>query len=311
MKNKNLTLGILLVALAVIAYFIVYSNSGKVTTEKDKLLDSPFFKVDSATIDKLEIERNGKKIVLSKIGIEWKVTEPVDYKATQPFIASAIGDLKKYKLASRESDNPEFKDRFGFNDTNVAKITVYQAGNPAGTFEMGNATSGPSQTYVRKPGDKIIYRADGLLRMNFVKDDLQEWRDKSIISIPKGAVKSIEFFGPGGENHKIVKDSASGTYFLGKDTANATIADGLMNLLQNFNTQYFYDKPLNKDLKPNYNVKVVWNNITTEFTFYKVGTEESNPKHVLKVTGINQLFDVDENYVKMLYKTKKELSKAG
>ena len=299
--NKTYILAVIFIVLAVIAYFLTTDRGERTATYK---LDKQLFVVDSASIDKLEIEQKGIKITLVKAGVEWRIIQPVDYTAYQQFVSIALSDLKKYKLESKVSDNPNNKDRFGFNDTNLVKVTVYQGGNPVGIILVGNSASGPGQTFIKKPEGNDIFLASDFLRSNFVKENmLSEWRDKLIFSIPKGNVKSIEFVS-GSENYKIEADS-TGRYFSGKDSANSQVVEGILNMLQNFNTQSFKDTVLNENVKFDYKVKINADRIYS-LEFLKIG-EGSPLKYILKVSDKKQLFEVDENFLKMIFKGKKEL----
>jgi hypothetical protein len=299
--KKTYLLAVVFIILAVIAYFITTDRGEKTSTYK---LEKQLFTVDSASVDKLEIEQKGIKLVLSKSGIEWRVVQPVDYTAYQQFVASALSDLKKYRLESKVSENPNNKDKFGFNDTNAVKITVYQGGNPVGSMLIGNASLGASQTFIKKLESNEIFLANDLLRSNFAKDNvLNDWRDKLIFNISKGNVKAIEFISAS-DNYKIEADSA-GKFRSGKDSVNAMQADGLLNLFQNFNTQGFIDSTVNTNVKFDYTIKIYAEKVY-EINFLKIG-EGANPKYLLKVTDKKQLFEVDENFMKVAFKTRKEM----
>jgi hypothetical protein len=299
--KKTYLLAVIFIVLAVIAYFITTDRGEKTSTYK---LEKQLFAVDSALVDKLEIEQKGKKITISKVGIEWRVVQPFDFSAYQQFVTSAVSDLKKYRLESKVSDNPNNKDRFGFNDTNAVKITVYQGGNAVGTMLIGNASSGPSQTFIKKPESNEIFLANDLLRSNFAKDNMMnDWRDKLIFAVTKGNVKALEFMSAS-DNYKIELDSA-GKYHSGKDSVNTAVADGVLNFFQNFNTQGFIDSTVNTNVKFDYTIKIFADKVY-EINFLKIG-EGTNPKYLLKVSDKKQLFEVDENYVKIPFKTRKEM----
>lgn len=302
MKNKNniYILGFVFIALLVIAYFVMRDTSGEKKTLK---LPEKVFAVDSVSVDKLEIERNGKKIVIEKKGSLWNLTEPVLYTANQQFIGSVLSNLKNYKISSIVSDNPGNKDFFGFNDSNVTKLSVYQGGTLSGQLLIGNAATGPSQTYIKISDSKEVYLAENFLFNNFVKQDLTEWRDKLIISIPKGSIKSIEFNGDK-DSYTVTKDTTE-KFYVGKDTVDTSVFEGITNMLQNFSTQNFKDTTLAADVKASISAKIDWGK-TTEIKFIKYGNEDSK-KFLLTVSGIGQVFEVDENYAKMLFKTKKEI----
>lgn len=299
--KKTYLLAVVFIVLAVIAYFLTSERGEKTSTYK---LEKQLFAVDSASVDKLEIEQRGIKLVLSKVGMEWRVVQPVDYTAYQQFVASALSDLKKYRLESRVSENPNNKDKFGFNDTNVVKVTVYQGGNAVGSMLIGNASNGPSQTFIKKTDGKEIFLANDLLRSNFAKDNvLNDWRDKLILNISKGNVKAIEFISSS-DNYKIEVDSA-GKFRCGKDSVNSMQSDGILNLFQNFNTQGFIDSTVNTNVKFDYTIKIFADKVY-EIGFLKIG-EGTNPKYLLKVSDKKQLFEVDENFMKVAFKTRKEM----
>lgn len=302
MKNKkNYALIGILILLVIIAYFLTADRGEKTTSYE---IEKKFFEIDSANVDKLEIERNGKKIVIEKGGINWNVTSPYRYVANQSFISSILSDLKKYKLESLVSDNPDRKDFFGFNDTNVTRVSVYQSGNLAGSFLIGNSAQGPSQTYIKKIDSKEIYLADGLLRNYFVKDKIDEWRDKLIFSIPKGNINSIELISSK-ENYVITKDS-TGQFYAGRDSCKGPVFDGLLNTLQNFNTQGFKDTILGSETKFDKTIKVDWVKLT-QIDFLQTDTTPPG-KYLMKVSDNDQIFDVDGNFLNGIFKTKKEIT---
>ncbi|MFA5405682.1 MAG: DUF4340 domain-containing protein [Ignavibacteria bacterium] len=299
--NKTIILAVVFIILAVIAYFLTTDRGEKTATYK---LEKKLFAVDSASIDKLEIEQKALKVTLVKAGFEWKISQPVDYTAYQQFVSAVLSDLKKYKLESKVSDNPNNKDKFGFNDTNVVKVTVYQGGNIIGTILVGNTSSGPAQTFIKRPESNEIFLANDFLRSNFVKDNgPNDWRDKLIYSIPKGNIKSVEFISSS-DNYKIEKDSA-GFYRSGKDSVNNTVADGVFNVFQNFNTIGFKDSTISENVKFDYTIKIDADKAYV-ISFLRTG-EGDNPKYILKVSDKKQLFEVDGNFLKMVFKGKKEM----
>jgi hypothetical protein len=299
-SSKTYLLLTVLVVLAIITYFVTSDRGERTATYK---IDKQLFSSDSALVDKIEIFQNGKSITIAKTGMDWRITQPIDYPVYAQFIVTMLSNLKNYKLESKVSDNPENKDKFGFNDTNTAKITVYQGGQMLGTFLVGNASVGASQTYIKKADANEIYLADGFLRNNFVKTNLDEWRDKLIIAFPKNNINSIEVITPT-DNYKMVQDSTM-KYHIGKDTVSNPVCEGVLNILQNFNTQGFKDTTVGNDIKFDYVMKI-GSSKPYEIDFWKNG-EGTNPKYLLKITDNKQIFEVDENFVKNLFKSKKEM----
>jgi hypothetical protein len=143
-----------------------------------------------------------------------------------------------------------------------------------------------------------------LLRNNFVKDNLDDWRDKLILSIPKGNVNSIEFITPE-ESYTAERDS-TGKFYVGKDSVSSVVFDGILNLLQNFNTQRFQDTVLSKDTDFDKKVKVNWGKLT-EINFLKL-PDTLFTNYYIKVTDNDQIFEVDEGFTNNLFKSRKEIT---
>jgi hypothetical protein len=300
-SNKTYILAAIFILLAVLAYFLTAERGEKTSTYK--LSEKQFFKIDSAAVDKIILEKSGKKVTLVKIGIEWKVMEPSDYPVFKQFIGPVLSDLKNYNLESKVSDNPANKDKFGFNDTNVVKLTVFQGGNQVGMMLIGGISSGPSQTFIKKPDSDEIFLASEFLRSNFAKENfVNDWRDKLIVAIPKSSIKSVEFISSS-DNYKISIDSA-GKYISGKDSVNTGVFDGVLNMFQSLNTQNYIDSAFNVT-KFDKTIKINADKLY-ELNFLKLGTDV-NAKYLLKVSDIKQLFEVDENYLKIAFKPKKEI----
>lgn len=300
-NNKNLYILIaVFVALVVIAYLLTTERGTRTTTFK---LEEKLFVIDSASVDKFEIDRNGKKVVLQKAGGKWNLTSPVNYSAMDKFVNDAIYTIKNYKIASKVSDNPSNKDKFGFNDTNATRVAIYQGGVLAGQFVIGSAGPGNAQAYLKKTDGNEILLAEDFIWSYVVKTDLDEWRDKLIVSIPKGSVKSIEFVSKD-DKYTVTADSL-GKFFIGKDSVSGAL-DGVLNLLQNYNTQFFKDTVLAGAGNPDYLVRIEHTKVT-ELKFYKYVDTETVKRYLLQVTGTLQIFEMDENYVKQIFKTRKEL----
>ncbi len=293
---------IVLGVLLVIVWLLKDDRGEKTSTYK---LEEKFFIADSSAVDKFEIEYRGKKVTIEKKGINWMLTSPVDYMAYQPSVANALSTMKNYKISSRLSDNPGNKDRYGFNDTNYTRINVYQGGNSIGQIMVGNAGSGASQSYIKRVDGNEIFLADEFLWNNMVKRDLNEWRDKLIIAIPKASIKSIDFLTPS-ESYTLTSDT-TGKFWVGKDSSVSAVTEGIVNLLSNFNTQNFKDTLLTEASKFIYIAKVNWNNAVTEIKLIKAEENPANQKYFMVVSGVNQVFEVDENYLKGLFKSRKEM----
>lgn len=301
MSKKNIIkLSVVLIILIVIAVILnsdIFNRSS--TMDKPERL----FNIDSASVDKIIFEQNGRKMVLRKMA-NWRVVEPIDYLANNNFVFNLLSNLKNYKILYREAENPNSLKLFGFQDTNTFQLTVYQGDTEVGSMLVGRARlEGAAQVYVKSLEGNEVYLADGLIYSYLVRQDFNEWRDLNIFSIPKGSIKSVEYIYKD-DNFKMVKDS-TGRFFIGQDSVQSSQMEGLLNLFSNFNTQTFKDSTLSEDVKFDYTVKIETDKLTA-INMLKYG-EEENYRFIIKVSDIQQLFDVDKNFSTLILKSRKDL----
>ena len=290
MKNKSILIyGIVFAVLFLIVFLNVFERGEKTTsyTMPEKL-----FTVDSASVNKIEFELEGKKYVMEQVGIEWRFSEPFEYRIESRFVPNLLSDLQNYKLESLVSDNPSAHSNFGFTEGNTVVFKVYQQGEEVGFFEVGKAAEGAGQTFIRLPGDDKVFLASNFLRNNFVKPDPSDWRDKQIFSILPGNIESVQFDFPN-EKYTFSWDTL-GNYLVSGVEADTVAVDGFLNIMQNFNTQSFWDGKV--ELDDSFNHRITLNRIENEpVTLYlkKLGNGDDGD-YFLMVSGIDQVFKFNQ-----------------
>lgn len=297
-SNKTILYLVIFAALLVAAYFIT-SDSGEKTSSYE-LKEKKLYTLDSAKTDKIEIKNNQGHLILSKATGEWRATSPYEYNVTPALVDKIVSSLKNFKLESIISTNPAKKETYGFKESEEALVSVYESGVLKGTFILGGAAAGTS-SYIKKADSDNIYIADGIDRADFIKPAINEWRDKNIVSVPKQAVNSIEFVSP--EETFIVQRDEAGKYKIGTDSVGAAF-DGILNLLENFQTTNFKDTLFAEDSKFSNLVNIDWGN-KTNMKFMK--TETTPAVYYLKVDGDKQVYELEEGYAKNLLKSRKDI----
>ncbi len=298
MKSKTLIYLVILIALGLIAYFVTTDRGEK--TASYKIGDTKFFEVDSAKVDRLEINTKDGNLVLVKTNNVWSIAEPFKYKTVSALVENAVSNLKNMKIESLVSSNPEKQESFGFKASEKAEITVFAEGKQVGKFLLGNPTASNS-SYAKKIDSDNIYIVDNVDRFNFVKPKLDDWRDRVIVSIPKESIKSIEFK-TGGENFVAARDE-SGVFRIGADSVGKAF-DGILNLFNKVEATDFKDTTLSAETAFTDIVKVDAGNVT-EMRFLRI---ESTPvKYLLQIPGDNQIYEFEEGYVQNILKKKSEL----
>lgn len=300
MKSKTILYLVVFIVLAAAAYFLTSDRGEK--TSSYKLAETKLFEIDSAKVDKIEIKNIKGDLVLSKASGEWKIESPYQYRTVSANVEAIVSGLKNLKIESLVSTNPEKKDTYGFTDDNKSEVSVYESGVLKGKFIVGGAApGGGTSSYIKKPDSENVYLADGIDKNNYFKTDINDWKDKSIISIPQQAVNSIEF-SSGGENFTVAKD-ANGKFSIRSDTV-SLVFPGILNALQNFQTTGFKDTTLTDQTAFTEKVVVDWGT-KTRINFLKLN---STPvKYLVMVQGDPQIYELDETVATSVLKKKSEI----
>jgi len=297
-SNKTYIYLVIFLILLVAAYFLT-SDRGEKTTSYE-LKEKKLFELDSARVDKIEIKYKDGDLVLSKATGEWRVVSPYDYRVNTSMVEKAVSSLKNFKLESIISTNPAKKETFGFSDDKAAEISVYESGALKGKFLLGTESAGGA-SHIKKPDSDNIYIADNLSRMDFIKTNIDDWRDKNILAIPRKTINTIEFVSPG-ETFTVKRDSAD-KFFIGSDSVGTSFSN-LLGVLERFETNYFKDTVLAPETKFDNKLTVDWG-VLSQINFLKLNTEP--PKYLVKVSDDPQVYELEEGYAKNLIKSKKEI----
>jgi hypothetical protein len=299
MKSKTILYLVILVALGLIAYYVTTERGEK--TASYKVGDTKIIDVDSAKVDRLEINTKDGNLVLVKTNGVWSIAEPFKYKTVSSLVENAVSNLKNMKIESLVSSNPEKQESFGFKASDKAEITVFVEGKQAGKFLLGNPAA-TNSSYIKKIDSDNIYIADNVDRFNFVKPTLDDWRDRVILTIPKESIKSVEF-NSGGEKFTAIRDE-TGKFMIGADSAGKAF-DGVLNIFNKVEATGFKDTTLSESTAFTEVVKIDAGNIT-EMRFLKL--ETTPVKYLMQIPGDNQIYEFEDGYVNNIFKKRSEMA---
>lgn len=190
--NQN-RLGLATAVLLVLVGLVVWRISARKSEDQPsaKAADVKLPKVDAKAVDELELTSpDHGKVRLVKKGDEWRVAEPVDAKADQDAVQTAVtklGELESTGVAATKTKNHERLEVDAKKGTRVVAkgggkvlldgyIGVYQAGN----------------SMFRLQGQEPVASVKGSIRYAFTKA-VREWRDRTINKVETTAVQEILF----------------------------------------------------------------------------------------------------------------------
>jgi hypothetical protein len=293
MKKNTYILGALFVVLLLIA-FLVLQKPGEQSASSAST--GTMFSIDSLSVDKIEIKATNSTVVLEKRGSEWFVAQPINYKADQATVGQCIHQVKVLEVKSIVSSKPEKHSVFQV-DTAGISVRLFEKGTKESAFILGKMAGGYSEYYVRKANTDDVLLSEGAYSYSFNRA-LKDWRDKSIMTIPKESITDIRY--QYGDTTFIVamKDSV---WRVNNDRAQQSVVDGILTSLSNFQADDFIDS----SLAPKVMATIVYANVQIRFSF-----DKSANKYYVQSSNSPQWYVVEQWKANQVLKRKKEIVEA-
>lgn len=189
MSKKTFTLGLVLIALIILAY----AYQGPLKKWQNNLGKPKNFLagIDSSKIDKIEITAGGNTVILAKQAERWKYGGSKDFYAGPEIMTNILASLKTAAASDLElvSNNRERKSEFKTDGSGIG-VKLYQAGKPAADFIVGGSAGDFNSAYVSTSALASTYLVKAPLADAFSQT---EWRDLTIFSADKSKINKIRF----------------------------------------------------------------------------------------------------------------------
>ena len=294
MKRNTVTLIALLVVLGAVAYLVMQ----KPGEQSSSGLGAPLLHIDSVAVDKLEIRSQKARVVLEKRGVDWYLKEPIDYKADQSSVGNFIHEVKSLEVKNVVSNKPEKFPVFQVDTTSGTFLAIYQGGNRKDSILVGKIGASYSDLYVRRLPSDDVDAVDASIQYQ-INRGAKEWRDKTILTVPKENIKEIKYQYGDTTFTVTYQDSV---WLIGKNVIPAADVNGIVGALANFQADDFIDTTIQP--APRINVLVSYAGNQLRFAYLK-----AQSKYAVQSSNSPQWFVVETWRTNSILKRKKDLVK--
>lgn len=196
-KNR---LAVGLVALLVLggaAIWAVRTRTGDSPPESNDT-NIPGFpsEIDRDDVTSLEITRpNETAVRLERRDGGWRVVSPVEARADQTSIDSALDKLAELEVESVAARSATYHERLEVDAAHGIRVVARNGEQVLADLWIGASRSG--NTAVRVEGQDAVAMVDGSIRFAFNRD-LKDWRDRTILDLEADEVREVEWVGDNG-----------------------------------------------------------------------------------------------------------------
>jgi hypothetical protein len=192
--NKLAIASIVLVALAALTFVQLNSRRSEDTEQPKVTIELP--KIKSDQVEELELAAPDKpKVRLVKKDGAWRVAEPVDAKADDNAVNTAVTKLTELELAGVAATLKKSHEKLEVDEKNGTHVVAKGGGKTLLDGYIGAYKSGSSM--LRLNGQDAVAAVRGSIRFAFSKD-VKEWRDRQINETSADTVQQITFVNAAG-----------------------------------------------------------------------------------------------------------------
>ncbi|NWH04767.1 DUF4340 domain-containing protein [Desulfobacter latus] len=145
--------------------------------------------VDTTRIDRMEISKADRLVVLNKGEKGWTVTEN-EFPATPDDIKRILGTLKKIELSALVSEAKDLV-RYELDDIHAVKVKALAGKEVVRSLVIGKTAPSYNHTFIYLDNkDQTVYQANGNFKSQFDKA-AADFRDKKVLGFDPAGIKKI------------------------------------------------------------------------------------------------------------------------
>jgi hypothetical protein len=295
MKRSTVTLVALMVVLLVVAYLVMQKPGEQSTSGAGELL----VKIDSLAVDKFEIRSPKTRLVLEKKGVEWYLSEPVNFRAEQSNVANFIQLVKNLNVRSVVSNKPEKFPVFQVDTASGTMFTIYEKGELKASLIVGKTDATYTGLFVRKLPSSDVNSVDASISYQFTRP-INDWRDKKIVSNLQPGINEVKYqYG----DTAFTLQRKDSVWMIGKDPAKTEDVNSMLNTLStNLMADDFIDSTISP--APKITGQITVPGMQVRFSYMKTPN-----KYYVQTSASPQWFMLDPWKANLILKRKKDLIK--
>lgn len=182
--KRSTTILVAVLVVQIIIYALVSRDRYHVEEKVD------FLSIDTSQVDYLKITNDDGTLVLNRVGVHWKIVEPVNWAANESYVETLLEKVAEMKRESIITDNPEKFVLYELDDPVAKYVEIGQQGGIIDKFYCGKASDSYKHTYIRLADKEEVWLVTGNPRSSFTRQP-DQWRDKKILALDQTMIEQI------------------------------------------------------------------------------------------------------------------------
>jgi hypothetical protein len=196
MKTKTLSIVLGLAALSVAGAYLALSRGTRTAEFEPGAAFLADLGARSGSVDRIELERSGKRMELVRDGGAWRVATADGYPARFEEVKGLVSGLASLKIDQRMTARPERHGELALawpDDSGRGARVVLRAGSePVVEVVLGEERASPRSQFIRRGGEDQTWRVLGSVLVDI---EPRRWVEAELLSLPEGEVRAVSVNG--------------------------------------------------------------------------------------------------------------------
>jgi len=186
----------------------IYLTSGSLKTALDKqtkdLRDKSILSFSDADVHKIQIQGEGKDILLSEKDNKWFIEKPATYDADGATIRNLLSTLRSMRAVDFPSDAPTDLAQYGLDAPRLKVTLGVGTDGTEKTLAIGKDND-QKQIYVQRGGQPTVFAVNDFVFRDLNKS-VEDLRDKTVLAFDRDKLSAIQVVGKEGKTRLVRGD---------------------------------------------------------------------------------------------------------
>jgi Domain of unknown function (DUF4340) len=196
MKSKTLGIVIAVAGLSIVgAYFALSKGTRTVEFEPGAVFFGDL-EAKAGSIDRIELERNGRKLEVVREGGVWKLASSEGYPARFEEVKGLVAGLTNLrgdqKMTARKERHAELGLSWPDDSGKASRIQLFSGSDAVLDAVVGEERANPRSQFIRRGNEDQTWRVLGSVLVDI---EPRRWTEAELLAIPEGEVRGVKFNG--------------------------------------------------------------------------------------------------------------------
>lgn len=196
MKTKTLGVVIGIAALSIAGAYFALSKGTKTAEFQPGGVFFEGLEAKAGSIDRIELERSGKRLEVVRDGSMWKLASsdgyPARFEEVKGLVTGLAGLKADQKMTARKERHAELGLAWPDEKGKGARARLLSGSDVVADVILGEERANPRAQFVRRESEEQTWRVLGSVLIDI---EPRRWTDAELVALPEGEVRGVKFNG--------------------------------------------------------------------------------------------------------------------